>query len=253
MLTDSHAHLDDRRFAPDLEEVIGRAREAGVTAILTVASNLRAARASIDLAGRFPFIRVAVGIHPHDAAAAPDDYPERLRRLARLPGVAAIGEIGLDYHYDFSPRPVQREVFRVQLELARELDLPVVIHAREADGDILAALREAGPGRGVMHCFSGDLAMAEACLDLGYHLSFAGNVTFPKSEELRRVAARVPLDRLLVETDCPYLAPVPKRGRRNEPAFVVHTARALAELRGMTLEELAAQATANARVLFGFG
>lgn len=253
MLTDTHAHLDDEKFAPDLEEVIGRALAAGVTAVLTVASDLRSARSSIALAERFPFIWAAVGVHPHEAAAAPEDYLSRLAGLARHPKVVAVGEIGLDYHYDFSPRPVQREVFRAQLQLARELELPVIVHTREADGDTLAILREAGHGRGVMHCFSGDWAMAAECLALGYHLSFAGTVTFPRSEGLRQVAARVPLDRLLVETDCPYLAPVPKRGRRNEPAFVVYTARTVAELRGITLAELAEATSANARALFRFG
>ncbi|MDI6906868.1 MAG: TatD family hydrolase [Thermoanaerobacterales bacterium] len=252
MLTDTHAHLDDKKFAPDLHEVVRRAQEAGVTTILTVASGLSSASASVALAERFPFIWAAVGVHPHEAAAAPKDYLSRVADLARHPKVVAVGEIGLDYHYDFSPRPVQREVFQAQMELAHELGRPVIVHSREAGEDTLAILREAGHGRGVMHCFSGDRAMAGECLDLGYHISFAGVITFPRSEALRQVAASVPLDRLLVETDCPYLAPVPKRGRRNEPAFVVYTARAVAELRGMTLDELAARTTANARALFGF-
>ena len=175
--------------------------------------------------------------------------------LRRDPAACAIGEIGLDYHYDLSPREVQREVFRAQIRLARDLSLPVVVHTREADADTIAILQDEGEGkvRGVFHCFAGDLDLASAALDLGFALSFAGIVTFPNATELRRVAAAVPTDRLLIETDCPYLSPVPKRGKRNEPAFVVETARRLGELRGDNLEQVAAATTANFRRLFAAG
>lgn len=252
MFTDTHAHLDDEKFAADLDEVVDRALAAGVTTIVTVASELSSVHATVALAERFPSIYAAVGVHPHEAASVPDGYLAKVAGSARHPRVVAVGEIGLDYHYDFAPRPVQGEVFRAQLELARELDLPVIIHTREADADTLAILQEAGHANGVIHCFSSDWAMAERCLGLGYYLAFGGVVTFTKSEALRQVAARVPLERLLLETDCPYLAPVPKRGRRNEPALMVHTAQVVAQVRGMTMDELAAQTTANARALFHF-
>jgi TatD DNase family protein len=252
-LVDSHAHLDDERFAPDLEAVLDRARDAGVQRIVTVGTGLASCEAAIALATRYPgFVWASVGIHPHDAAGADETALARLGELARSPGVAAIGETGLDYHYDRSPREVQRAVFESQIRLARLMDLPVVVHCREADEDCLAILSEwAGSGlRGVMHCFSGDQPTAEALVGMGFFISFAGPLTFPNAGKLRETARLAPMDRLLIETDCPWLAPQPVRGRRNEPAFVRHVAEALAAVRGMTADEVAAGTAANAVRLF---
>jgi TatD DNase family protein len=249
-LTDSHCHLDDRQFDQDRERVIERALAAGVRRILAIGTgdgppDLEAA---IRLAECYPPILASVGIHPHDAAkAAPADF-DHLRALVRHPKVVAVGEIGLDYHYNFSPPERQREVFVEQLRLAAEFRKPVIIHTREAWEDTMATLeRHARPAglRGIMHCFSGGPEEARRALELGFFLSFAGVVTFPKAVRVREAARLAPLERLLVETDAPYLAPVPYRGKRNEPAWVVETARRLAELRGEPLERLAAETSKN--------
>ncbi|MEW6447769.1 MAG: TatD family hydrolase [Bacillota bacterium] len=250
-LTDTHCHLDDERFEADRAKVIERARAAGVTQIITVGYDIDSSRRAIDLAGLLPGVFAVVGVHPHDAAAAPPDYIEVLRRLAREPRLVAVGEIGLDYYRDLSPRPVQREVFIAQLRLARELGLPVVIHCRDAHGEVYEILkREAAGLAGVMHCFSGSWEEAKRFLALGFHISIAGPVTFPQSTKLVEVARRVPLDRLLLETDAPYLTPVPHRGKRNEPAYLVHTAQKVAGIRGISLEELASATAENAKRLF---
>ncbi|MGC7846491.1 TatD family hydrolase [Desulforudis sp. 1088] len=250
MLVDTHCHLDDASFAGDLDEVISRARQAGVAGLVTIGSDMASSRKAVEIAEAYPGIRAAVGVHPHDAARAGKDYLDELRTLAAHPKIVAIGEIGLDYHYDHSPRGIQREVFRAQLLLARELGLPVVVHCREAEEDTLAILKEA-PGPGVMHCFTGNWIWAEAFLGLGCYISISGVVTFAKSADLKDVARRVPAERLLLETDAPYLAPVPRRGRRNEPAFLPYTAAVVAELRRTTAEKLAALTTANALRFFG--
>ncbi|MGO8703472.1 MAG: TatD family hydrolase [Candidatus Brocadiia bacterium] len=254
MLVDSHAHLDDGRFSADLGAVLDRAREAGVGRIVTVGTGLASCEAAIALAQRNPgFVCAAVGIHPHDAAGVDEAALARLLELARSPGVAAIGETGLDYHYDRSPRDVQRAVFAAQIRMSLRLNLPVVVHCREAYADCLAVLKEhAGSGlRGVLHCFAGDRATAETLVGMGFFLSFAGPLTFPNAGNLRETARFAPMDQLLIETDCPYLAPQPVRGRRNEPSFVRYVAEALANLRGMTAEEVAARTAANAARLFG--
>lgn len=249
-LVDSHCHLDDRQFDQDREQVIERARAAGVAAMLAIGSgdgppDLESA---IRLAEGHPTIWATAGVHPHDAAKADERTYARLRELFTHPKVLAAGEIGLDYHYNFSPPEVQRNVFERQLELAREARKPVIIHTREAWRDTLAILRRRWAGCGVpcvMHCFSGGPEEAHECLELGFYLSFAGVVTFPKAVRVQAAARLAPLDRLLVETDAPYLAPVPHRGRRNEPAYVVHTAARLAELREEPVETLAETTTAN--------
>jgi TatD DNase family protein len=258
MFVDSHAHIDGEEFDADRAEVVARAREAGVRAILNVGTgdprggNFERA---VAVAEEFEGVFAAAGVHPHDARLYDEEAERRLAEvLASSPRVVALGEIGLDYHYDNSPREVQREVFARQLRLAKSMFLPVIIHSREADDETVEVLRAeyAGAARGgVMHCFGGGPKMAEAVLELGFYISFAGNVTFKKAEALREVALAVPSDRLLVETDCPYLTPVPFRGKRNEPARVVETARLLAGLRGVTPEELGRATSLNFARLFG--
>jgi len=257
-MIDSHCHLADETFAADLDAVIARARQADVERVLVILAagdEGEAARAR-RVEALWPDVRLSIGVYPHTAHEFAED-PARAADVVRLqaaatPGARAIGEIGLDYHYDFSPRDVQQEVFRAQVRLARELGWPVVIHTREADPDTIAILREEGGGdlRGVLHCFTGDDALARAGLDLGFHVSFAGIITFPKSAALRETAKLVPLDRLLAETDSPFLAPVPHRGKRNEPAHVSRVVAALAEIQGMDQGAIARATTANFHSLF---
>ncbi len=258
MLVDSHAHIDGEEFDADRAEVVARAREAGVRAILNVGTgdphggNFERA---VALAEGYEGVYAAAGVHPHDARLYTDAAERRLSGvLESSKRVVALGEIGLDFHYDNSPRDVQREVFARQLRLAMKASLPVIIHSREADEETVEILRAdyaGAPRGGVMHCFGGGPKMAEDVLALGFYISFAGNVTFKKADALREVAREVPLERLLVETDCPYLSPVPFRGRRNEPAHVLETARFLAELRGVEAEELGRVTSENFARLFG--
>jgi TatD DNase family protein len=253
-LCDTHAHLDAEQFAADLPAVLGRARAAGVSRVIAVGITAESSARSVELLSRFPGVEATVGVHPNEITqAAPGDW-DRVRELAGRPGVVGVGETGLDRYWDKTPFATQEDWFARHLELGRELGLAVVIHCREAEADVLRLLREAfdrhGPIRAVMHSFSGSRETAEACLAMGLHLSFAGMLTYKNAQALRDVAAGVPGDRLLVETDCPYLAPVPLRGKRNEPANVVHTAACLASVRGEALEVLAARTTGNARGLF---
>ncbi len=246
-LIDSHTHLDDAQYNDDRAAVIERARAAGVERMLAIGTgggppDLEAA---VRLADEYPFVLATVGVHPHDAAKTTEATFERLRALAEHPKVVAIGEIGLDYHYDFSPRPVQRITFSLQLTIAAEAHLPIVIHTREAWDDTFEILRREWRGQGIVHCFTGDTTQAQQALEAGFHLAFGGVLTFPKAETVRQAARLTPADRLLIETDCPYLAPVPHRGKRNEPAFVLETTRRLAEVRGQSIEEVAALTTAN--------
>jgi TatD DNase family protein len=257
-MIDSHCHLADETFESDLEAVIERAKEAGLQRALVVleAGNWKEAAQAERLTALWPEVRFSIGVHPHQAHQFAAD-PERAAVVVReqfvaTPSARAVGEIGLDYHYDFSPRDVQQAVFRAQVRLARELDRPVVIHTREADEDTLAILGGEGGGtlRGVLHCFTGNDALADAGLALGLFVSLAGIVTFPKAAALRETARRVPLDRLLVETDSPFLAPVPYRGKRNEPAYVARVVSALADVCGVPPLSLADRTTANFHTLF---
>ncbi len=256
MLVDSHCHLDHEQFDGDRDAVIERALEAGVDRMVAIGTGDGPPdlEAGIRLADRYPPLYATVGVHPHDAAkAAPETYG-RLAELLKHPKVVALGEIGLDYHYDFSPREVQRDAFVEQMRVASDARKPIVIHTREAWEDTLALLEQhwAPSGLpGIMHCFSGGPVEAQRCLALGFYLSFGGIVTFPKALELQEAARQAPQDRILVETDAPYLAPVPRRGKRNEPAYLVETARKLAGLRGASYEELAAITSANLRRLIG--
>jgi TatD DNase family protein len=255
---DSHCHLADETFAQDLDDVVRRARDAGLERAMVIleAGNAKEAAQALRLDALWPELRFSIGVHPHQAhqyAADPDRAAAVVReQWTATPSARAVGEIGLDYHYDFSPRDVQQAVFRAQLRLARELDRPVVIHTREADDDTVAMLREEGGGelRGVLHCFTGGAALADSGLDLGFYISLAGIITFPKAEELRQTVRRVPLDRLLTETDSPFLAPVPYRGKRNEPAHVARVVDALAALHGKPAADLARQTAANFHTLF---
>jgi TatD DNase family protein len=256
MLIDTHAHLDDERFANELDAVLERARAAGVGHVVTIATTAPTSHTSIALARRYPALRATVGIQPnHVAEAAAGDWDEVVR-LAEDPTVVAFGETGLDRYWDHTPFAQQEDFFARHLELARRHNRAVVIHCREAEADTVRMLRADydahGPVRAVMHSFTGDLATAQACLEMGLDISFAGMLTYKNAQNLRDVAARVPLDRVLVETDSPYLAPVPVRGQRNEPAHVVHTAACLARLLGVSPEALAEATTANARRLFQF-
>lgn len=257
MFVDSHAHIDGPEFDADREEVIQRARAAGVSTILNIGTGdprSGALERAVELAEKHKDIYTAIGTHPHDARLLDDKAAERIQKLAtRSSRVIAWGEIGLDFHYDNSPRDVQMQVFRRQLQLARATSLPVIIHTREAEDETIDILKsEWGDSKrpGIMHCFSGSLALAQRALELGFLISFSGIVTFKKAEDLRAIARQVPLNRLLIETDCPFLSPVPFRGKRNEPAYVVEVARCLAELRGLSLEEIARITTANFAALF---
>lgn len=251
MLIDSHAHLDNPRFQEDRVQVIARCAEK-LTAVINVGYDLVSSSRSINLAETYPFIFAAVGIHPHDAKEAPENYLEQLREMAGHPRVVAIGEMGLDYYYDLSPRDIQQRVFREQLLLAKDLKKPFIIHDRDAHGDMMQILRKEAPypAGGVMHCFSASWEIAKECMKLGLFISLAGPVTFANAGKLKDIAVKTPLDRLLVETDCPYLTPVPHRGKRNEPAYVQHTVDHVAELRNMTASELAQQAAENTIRLF---
>jgi TatD DNase family protein len=251
-LFDTHAHLHFPDFAGDLADVMTRARAAGVRRLLTVGTDPATSRAAIDVAERDPDVWATVGIHPHDAQAADDAALAEIERLAAGPRVVAVGEIGLDFFRDLSPRPAQQATLRAQLEIARRVGKPVVLHCRDAHDDILSILTEhrVGDLGGVMHCFSGDVAIARRCLDLGLVVSLAGPVTYPKARALPDVARFVPLDHLVVETDCPYLPPQPFRGKRNEPAHIAITAARVAELRGESLETLAPRLTGTACALF---
>jgi TatD DNase family protein len=254
-LIDTHAHLDDERFATDLPAVLGRAAAAGVSRIVVVATTAATSRLCVDLAARNAMLFATVGIQPnHVAQAAAADWDEVVR-LVTATKVVALGETGLDRYWDYTPFAQQEDYFARHLDLARRHNLPVVIHCRDAEADVVRMLRadyeKYGPVRGVMHSFTGDLPTARDCLAMGLSISFAGMVSYKNAQPLRDVAREVPADRLLVETDSPYLAPVPERGKRNEPAFVAHTAALLARVRGVEPEVLAEQTTRNARALFG--
>ncbi|HXU39635.1 MAG TPA: TatD family hydrolase [Blastocatellia bacterium] len=256
MYIDSHAHIEGSEFDGDREAVIQRALEAGVEIIVCVGDGEVAAdshAAAFRLAEQYPLIYTTVGVHPHEARLLDDDLYAQLMELSRHPKVIAWGEIGLDYHYDNSPRDVQREAFRKQLRMARDRGLPLSIHTREAEADTLAILEEEWKGSGlggVIHCFTGTRAFAEAAVELGFYISFSGVVTFKKAEDLRETARAIPIDRMLIETDSPFLAPIPYRGRRNEPAYVVEIARALAGIHGIETEELGKTTSRNFKRLF---
>jgi TatD DNase family protein len=256
MLIDTHTHLDDPRYDSDREAMIQRAKEAGIEAMITIGCDLATSRAAVDLADRYEFVYASVGVHPHEVRHIEDHWYAEFRKLAGNKKVVAYGEIGLDYHYNNSPREEQRRRFHEQVRLAKELRLPLVIHTREAQEDTIRILREeqASTVGGVLHCFSGDAWLANDALELGFYLSFSGILTFQNATMLRDIAKTVPADRLLIETDCPYLTPIPHRGKRNEPAFVRYVANQLASLlpgeARQSIEDIARLTSENARRLF---
>ncbi len=253
MLVDTHAHLDMAALAADLAGVLERAEAAGVGRIVTIGTDPDSSRAAARLSAAHQPVFYSVGLHPHEARFWSEEVAAELLVAARGPKLVAWGEVGLDFHYLHSPREDQERALREQIRLAAGRGLPLILHVREAHEEALRILEEEGAGRGVFHCFSGDERIAERALELGFYIALAGPLTFKSAGKLVRVAETVPLERLLVETDAPYLAPVPHRGRRNEPSFVVHTAARLAELKGLSPEEVAQATTANARALFGLG
>ncbi|MDR1605426.1 MAG: TatD family hydrolase [Gracilibacteraceae bacterium] len=251
MIWDVHAHLNNPRLAGDLEAVLARARSAGVERIINIGFDENSSAESLALAEQYDFIYAAVGVHPHDATGAGPAVWDALRRMARQPRVVAWGEIGLDYFRDLSPRLLQRRVFIEQIELADEAGLPIIIHDRDAHGDVLEIVRAHTPAHGgVFHSYSGSWETARAALALGFYLSFSGPVTYRNARQILETVAKAPADRILVETDCPYLPPEPHRGQRNEPAYAALTAAKIAELRAVSLEEIAKITTENAERIF---
>lgn len=251
-MIDSHSHIYGPRYEHDRDEVIRRAMEAGNHLLLQVGCNLEESREVVTLAERFAGIYAAVGVHPHEADSVKESVLAEIEALTHHAKVLAWGETGLDFYYDNSPREIQKNAFSLQLQRAEALDLPVVIHTRDAEPETLQILRAHPVSKGgQVHCFTGTAAMADALLDLGYHIGFTGIITFKNAGDLREVVKRVPLDRMLIETDSPYLAPVPHRGKRNEPAFVEHVGRAVAEIKGLDFELIAHRTADNFRALYG--
>ena len=251
-LFDTHAHIDFKDFNKDRAEMLERAREAGLVQVLNVAFDLASSVQAAQWAEKYDFVYAATGVHPHEADNVAADYLSQMEKLAARPKVVALGEMGLDYFRNRSSVKGQKRVFQEQLELAKQLNLPIIIHDRDAHGDVMEILRNAGPfpAGGVIHCYSGSWEMAKECISMGFYISIAGPVTFPKSTRLKDVASRLPAERLLVETDAPFLTPVPHRGKRNEPAFVRFTLMEIAALRGVPADELAELCTENGRRAF---
>lgn len=251
MMFDSHAHLDNIRFSEDRDEVIARARENGIVGIINAGACMQSSASSIELAEKHDFIYAAVGVHPHDAKDVKEGDYEQLAEWTKHPKVVAVGEIGLDYYYDLSPREVQQEVFIRQLDVARQTGMPIIIHDRDAHGDIMQLIKKEAKGlTGVFHCFSGSMEMMREVVALGFYVAFGGSATFKNAAKLTAIAAAVPFDRLLLETDCPYLTPQPYRGRRNEPVYVKLVAEHIAGLREIDIDEIGQATTANIKRLF---
>ena len=256
MLIDSHVHLDDSRYSNDRDQVFQRASDSGIEAFVTIGCDLATSQSAVQLGESHDNVFSTIGVHPHESKEILNTWYDEFRQLAQHPKVVAYGEIGLDYYYDHSPREVQRQRFREQIQLAKELELPIVIHTREAQEDTITILKEEGAANvgGVFHCFSGDRCLAKDALDLGFYLSFSGVITFKNASSLREIIKTVPLDRIMVETDCPYLTPVPHRGKRNEPAFVRYVAKTIADLLGngspSSFEEIAYATAQNTKRLF---
>lgn len=255
MFFDTHAHLDDEQYSEDQETVIKRAYEAGVQLMVNVGYNVTSAQNTLELTQKFDFIYGAVGLHPHEAQDLNEKSLQILRQMAQRPRIVAIGEIGLDYYYDHSPRDTQHKVFREMIKLAREVGLPIIIHDRDAHEDTLRIVKEENAGEigGVFHCYSGSWPLAQEILELGFYLALGGALTFKNARKAVEVVREIPLEKLLIETDCPYLTPVPYRGKRNEPAYVIQVAEAIAAIKGLSVEKVARATLANGKRLFGIG
>ena len=255
LLVDSHAHLDGPKFSEDLADTLSRATANGISHILTIGCDLESSASSVTLAEKYEQIYAAVGVHPHDATEIGVENLTKLRTMLAHPKVVALGEIGLDFYRDHSPRDIQRSAFRKQIQLAKEVGKPIIVHDRDAHDEVIQILREEDAAQvgGVLHCFSGNLDMAQQCLELGFYLSFTGTITYPKNQEIREIIKTIPIDRMLVETDCPYLSPQKFRGKRNEPAYVRYTAEKIAEVKGLTIGDIARVTSRNSHDLFGFG
>ncbi|MGG0593021.1 TatD family hydrolase [Priestia megaterium] len=253
MLFDTHVHLNAEKYEDDLQEVINRALEKGVQNMVVVGFDEPTIKKAIQIAETYEFIYASVGWHPVDAIDMTDEHLAWIEELAQHPKVVALGEMGLDYHWDKSPKEVQKDVFRRQIRLARKVNLPIIIHNRDATEDVVTILKEEHVEEvgGIMHCFTGSIEVAKQCMDMNMYISFGGPVTFKNAKKPKEVATELPLDKLLIETDCPYLTPHPFRGKRNEPGYVSYVAEQIAELKGITYEELADITTANAKKLFG--
>ncbi|MCR2823367.1 TatD family hydrolase [Lederbergia panacisoli] len=253
MLFDTHVHLNDDQYAEDMDEVIARAKDAGVEYMVVVGFDRKTIQKALEIIHEHDFIYASVGWHPVDAIDMTEDDLIWLEEVAAHPKVVALGEMGLDYHWDKSPKDIQKDVFRKQIRLAKKINMPIIIHNRDATQDIIEILREENAEEigGIMHCFSGSAEVAKQCLDLNFYISLGGPVTFKNAKKPKEVAIQVPLDRLLIETDCPYLAPHPYRGKRNEPSYVRLVAEQIADLKSLSLEEVAQITTANAKKVFG--
>ncbi|WP_010285202.1 TatD family hydrolase [Bacillus timonensis] len=253
MLIDTHAHLNAIQYQDDLEEVIERALSEGVERIVVVGFDHETITRAIELANQYEFIYATVGWHPVDAIDMTDEDLKWIEELSAHPKVVALGEMGLDYYWDKSPKDIQKEVFRKQIALAKKVKLPIIIHNREATADIIEILQEENASEvgGIMHCFTGSVEVAKQCMDMNFYISFGGPVTFKNAKKPKEVAAEIPLDRLLIETDCPYLTPHPYRGKRNEPSYVKYVAEQIAELKGVSFEEIAQKTSDNAKRFFG--
>ena len=251
MFFDTHTHLDDERFDDDRHELIDSIYKSGVTLMVNIGADLKSSKASVELAGRYDFIYAAVGVHPHDAASLKEADMDTLRKLADHPKVVAVGEIGLDYYYDNAPRDTQKKWFRRQIELARELNLPYIVHDRDAHGDAMEVIKSTGYYNGVFHCYSGSAQMAKELVDLGFYISFAGPLTFKNGKKPQEVAKEVPMERLLIETDSPYLTPEPHRGKRNDSSYVRFVCEKLAEIKGISVEDAASITKENGKNFFG--
>ena len=247
---DSHAHYNDEAFDEGREELLSSLPDKGICGVINCATDIASSHVSLELAGKYPFIKAACGVHPHEASAAQEDYLDLLRPMLLEENCVAVGEIGLDYHYDFSPRDTQIKIFEEQIILANELNLPVIVHDREAHEDTLALLKKYRP-KGVVHCFSGSVETAREVIDTGMYIGLGGAVTFKNARKPLEVAAFVPADRLLTETDCPYMTPVPFRGKRNDSSYIIYTAQGLAQARNTTPEEILEMTRQNANTLFG--
>lgn len=251
MYFDTHAHFDSEKFEGDRLEVLASMPAAGVELILDPGSDLASSRAALALAEQFDFVYAAAGVHPHEAEDVSDSYIAEIEELCRHPKVMAIGEIGLDYHYDFSPRDVQKKVFAAQMALARDLDIPVIIHDREAHEDFLNIMKQFPTVRGVVHCYAGSLEMSRDILKAGYNISFTGSITFKNNKKAPPIVAAMPADRYMIETDAPYMTPVPHRGKRNDSSYLKYIAEFIADIRGITPEQVAAETLENGKKFFG--